>query len=253
MSLIKSAYHIANIRESGKYLTELLGIVQHAVAPGVSLMELEHLADKYIRTHKLQWAFKGYDGFPANLCLSVNDCVVHGIPDEYILQTGDFLKIDCGIIYQKGISDAAISVVVWGELANPQAYALAQATKLALDKWVDYIVPGASLNMYGQAVWDEVRAHGFTVLKNLTGHGVGTTVHEKPYIYNYPNTKSKRQRFESGMVVALEPITALTSETSIDKEDIPWNLYTADGDIGAHWEYTVVVSDNGPEILAGIQ
>lgn len=131
---IKSSHTIKLLRESGKYLTELLSMLYQKAQPGVALLELEQYAVSYLAQHKLKGAFKGYHGFPTNLCTSVNDCVVHGIPDEYILQKGDLLKIDCGVIYQKAISDSAFSKVIGGEEYNTQAAQLLYTTKDALDQ-----------------------------------------------------------------------------------------------------------------------
>lgn len=248
--LIKTDKEIANIRASGKYLTELLHIVYAKAKAGIKLIELEFVAEHYIQQHNLKWSFKNYEWFPANLCLSVNDCVVHGIPDEYVLKNGDVLKIDCGITYAWGITDSAITVVIGGEMANPLGYELAKTTKQALDQAVQYIIPGQSMYAYAQQVHNTMTNAWFAVIKQLTGHGVGNKVHEKPYIYNFPNTEMKNQYFQPGMVLALEPITAVSSSEFVMKQWNDRNLYTKKGDLGAQWEYTILVTETGYEILS---
>ena len=250
--IIKSPQQISAIRESGKYLTELLYKLYDQVQAWVVLMDLEKYAQTYLDERKLKWAFKWYEGYPANLCLSVNDCVVHGIPNNYVLKVGDLLKIDSGVLYKGGISDAAISVVVGGEFANPEAFELMTTTKAALDAGIQQIKPNNRLFDYSSAVFQKIRQGGFSVLENLTGHGVGQLVHEAPHIYNYPHPHMKKQSFLQHMVIALEPIIALNSTTSVEKPGNHRNLYTKHGDIGAQWEYTVVVTEKGNEILAWV-
>jgi len=250
--IIKTPQQIANIRESWNFLTELLYKLYDMVQPGVMLVELEKYAQNYLDQRQLRGAFKWYQWFPANLCLSVNDCVVHGIPDQYMLKTWDLLKIDCGVWYKWGISDAAISVVVWGEFANPQAFSLVEATKTALDKGIKHIKANESLFAYSSMVYQQVKQYGFTVIENLTGHGVGELVHEAPHIYNFPHASMKKERLVPNMVIALEPITALRSTLTVERPNNRWNLYTKFSDLGAQWEYTLLVTEKGYEILAGV-
>lgn len=252
--IIKSAQQIVNIRDSGKYLTEILNILYHEANIWVSLIELEEIAEKYMRQHKVKGAFKWYEWFPANLCLSVNDCLVHWIPDDYILRSGDLLKIDCWVDYKWWISDAAVSVILGGEFANPDAYNLVKATKEALDLWIQEIKPNAHLMNFSRVVFDHMtKINDYSVIENLTWHGVGQLVHEAPHIYNVPHPSMKKIAFKQNMVIALEPITALNSVTTIEQ---PWNhrnLYTRNWDLWAQWEYTVLVTDKGHEVLAGVQ
>lgn len=252
MNIIKTAQQISNIRESGKYLTELLYKLYHATQVGVALIELEFIAEDYIKKNNLKWAFKNYHGFPANLCLSVNDCVVHGIPDDYILKNGDLLKIDCGITYKGGITDSAISVVIGGELANPLAHNLVVATKKALDWWLEFIAAKQPLINYSRHIYSTVTNAGFSVIEKLTGHGVWNKVHEDPHVYNIPHPSMKTTFLETWMIIALEPITAITSKDFFMKKESDWNLYCKNSDLGAQWEYTVLVTDNGYEILSWI-
>jgi methionyl aminopeptidase len=160
----------------------------------------------------LKGAFKHYNGFPANLCLSVNDCVVHGEPNEYILKNGDLLKIDAGLIYNKGYSDSAISVVIGGEMANPLAYDLVKVNKEALDRGIETIQPHKPMFSYGKTVETIVKKSDFKILKHLTGHGVGMDVHERPYVFNRGHPDMKKQIYQPGMILCFEPIIAVMSE-----------------------------------------
>ncbi len=249
---IKNDKQIANIRTSGKHLTALLRLLHGKAKAGISLIELEFVAEHYIKEHKLKGSFKGYEWFPANLCLSVNDCVVHGIPDDYVLKNGDVLKIDCGITYNGGITDSAITIVIWWEAANPLWYALTKATKQSLDEWIKNIGPGKAIFEYSHRVYNTITNAWFSVLWQLTWHGVGNKVHEKPHIYNVPNPEMKKVIMQPGMVLAFEPITAVTSTDFHYKWRNDRNLYCKDGDIWAQWEYTILITDKGYEILSWI-
>jgi len=250
--IIKTQAQINNIRESGKHLNEILELTRNASKAGVSLIELEDIAEKYLKKHNLKWAFKWYEWYPANLCLSVNDCVVHWIPDKYVLKNWDLLKIDCGVTYNKWISDAAVSLVVWWELANPLGQALIVATKSALDRSLEYIYDGNSAYEYSRNIFNVMKNAWFSVLEKLTWHGVWNAVHEKPYMYNIPDSSMKKVKLQSWMVIALEPITAVKSRDFYGKNN-DRNLYTDYGDLWAQWEYTVLVTDNGYEILAWLK
>lgn len=250
--IIKTPKQIENIRKSGQYLTELLHILYKAVKPWVSLLELENIAEEYIRKNDLKGAFKWYEWFPTNLCLSVNDCVVHGIPDEYVLKNGDLLKIDCGIIYNKWISDSAISIVVWWEMTNPLWYELAKATKKALDAGLKTIAPGKSTFDFANTVFKSLQNDGFKVLKALTGHGVWVRVHERPYIYNWPHPDTKKTILKPWMIIALEPITAVMSTDFGAKPWNDWNLYTTKWDLWAQWEYMILITEKWYEVLSWI-
>lgn len=250
--IYKTPEQIDNIRESGKYLTELLLLTQSHAKPWVSGIELEEIAQAFMDKYNIVGAFKWYEWFPANLCLSVNNCVVHGIPDKTILKPGDLLKIDAGVTYKAWISDAAVSLVVWGKKINKKADHLISSTKWALDHGLSVVKPWHSLFKYGKAVQEYLTKRKCSVIKNLTGHGVGIEVHEWPAIYNRPNGDMQQYTFEKNMVVALEPITAIKSNVYVEKKWVDWNLYTKKGDLWAQREYTLVITDSGYEILAGV-
>jgi methionyl aminopeptidase len=241
------------IREAGKYLTEMLLLVRAASLPGVTLLELEAIAAAYISKNKVKWTFIGHHGYKHNLCLSVNDCLVHGIPDRYVLQEWDLLKIDAGITYKGYIADSAVALVVGGIKKNPDAEKLILTTKWALDTGLQFVGPGRSLYDFGYAVEQYTQDHDCTIIRSLTGHGVGKSLWEPPYIYNRWHPDSRDVQFRPGMVIALEPITAMWSKGYIEKPKINnWNLYTEQGDLGCQWEYTLVITEQGYEILAGV-
>ncbi len=249
--ILKSYNQISKLRESGKHLTTLLNMVREKTAPWVSLIELEEIAENYMKKYNLKWAFKGYMWFPANLCLSVNDCLVHWIPDDYVLKQGDLLKVDCWVNYDGLITDSAFSVEVWVD-GNSVWNQLINSTKKALDNSLELVHPDNYIYDYSLNIYKSMINDGFSVIKNLTWHWVWLSVHEQPHIYNVPHPEAKKTRFQQNMVLALEPITALESDNVKTKPWNNWNLYTELWDIGAQREYTVVVNEKWVEILSGL-
>jgi len=251
--IYKTVQQIENIRDSWKYLTELLWLLREKVWVWVALVELEDFAEAYIQKRNLKWAFKWYQWFPANLCLSVNDCVVHGIPNRYVLKNWDLIKVDCGITYKWWISDSAFSVLVGWEMTDPIWYKLIKVTKDALDLALEYVKPWKSVYDYSREISRYMKQNWFNIIQNLTGHGVWVKVHEAPHIYNYPHPDTKYMKFKANMVVALEPITSLSSNDTIYKNWNDWNLYTKNWDLGAQWEYTILITEKGNEVLAWLR
>lgn len=250
--IIKTPAQIAAIREAGKYLNELLILIAQLALPGTVLLDLEASAQSFLDKHQLVWSFKWYNGFPANLCLSVNDCVVHGIPDKTILKPGDLLKIDAGVTYNQGIADAAISIVIWWDQKNQHAAHLIRTTKQSLDRGIEQIHPHTSCLAFSKTVQKTLIQGGCSIIKSLTGHGVGVAVHEPPHLYNRPHESMNTLRRQPWRVVALEPITALKSSDFKEKPGNKRNLYTSKGDLWAQREYTLTITDHSYEILAGI-
>lgn len=250
--IIKTPKQIENIRKSWKYLNELLMKLYHSAKAGISLVQLEEIAEDYMKKNNIKWAFKWYQWFPANLCLSVNDCVVHGIPDNYVLKNGDLLKIDCGVNFQWWITDSAITVPIWWEAHNPLWFKLTKETKFALDQWIKKIAHWKKIFEYSHEVYHHMKNKWFSIIEKLTGHGVGVKVHEKPHIHNYPHKDTKKINFQSWMVLAFEPITAISSNDFVTRKWSDWNLYCKNGDLWAHREYTILVTEDGYEILSGI-
>lgn len=248
--IFKNPQQIADIKESWKYLNELLTNLKQIVKPWINLLELEQYAQDFLNQNNLKWAFKWYQWYPANLCLSVNDCVVHWIPNDYKLKDKDLLKIDVWVVYNWLISDAAISIVLWN---NFKAQKLVDATKWWLDNAMKKIWPWKSIYDFGLEVFDYINKTWFCVIKNLTWHWVWVHVHEWPYIFNYPSPDGKWVFFQPGMVVALEPITAIKSQKVFEKPWNHWNLYTQYWDLWAQREYTIVITENWYEVLAGLE
>lgn len=251
--ILKTKEQIDKIREAWKYTNELHILIQDYCKPWVALQDIDYFVGHYLSSRNLKAAFKWYQGYPANICLSVNDCVVHGIPDKYVLKNWDLLKIDMGIDYKWWISDSAISVIVWWYATNKKWAQLIGTTKNALDIALDQIKPWNTVYDFGKVIYENVIKDWFRVIKQLTGHGVGAKVHEWPYVYNRPAHGTQHIVFEENMVIALEPITSLRSERVFTKWKNNWNLYTQYGDIWAQREYTVWINSNGYEILSGLK
>jgi methionyl aminopeptidase len=250
--IIKNNRQIQLIRDSWKYLTEILHLVKENAKPWVRLIDLENQVQRYLDFHNIKGAFKWYYWYPANLCLSVNDCVVHWIPDDYVLKEWDLLKVDCWVDYKWWISDAAFSMVIWWDDKNFQAANLYKGTKSALDEAIKVLRPWLNLIEYWKKIYSLLKNKNISVIRNLTGHWVWVKLHEAPTIFNFPEKSMKRYYLQKDMVIAIEPITAIKSKYAVEKPGKSWNMYTEYGDLGAHWEYTILITDNWYEILAGI-
>lgn len=228
------------------------------VKPWISLLELEKASNDFIKKlnqdnpeHDIKGAFKGFEWFPANLCLSYNSGLVHGIPSKYILKAWDLLKIDTGIKCDWYITDSAVSVVVGWSKTNKKAAELIYSTKKVLDDSFEIIKEGLSLFDYGRFVYNQIKKDWYEIIKGLTWHGLGKTVHEDPWISNYADHRLKSIKFKPGMVFALEPITAEYSDDFIGGKN-GRDLFTSRGDLGCQREYTIAFGSEGPEIVAGV-
>ncbi len=243
---IKSQEEIALMREAGRIVSEILDELERAVAPGVSTWDLDALAEKLIYQKDARPAFKGYHGFPACLCASVNHEVVHGIPSKKRkLQEGDLMKLDFGVVYRGFFGDSARTVPV-GKV-SPEAKALLDATREALNKGIQAMVPGNRIGDIGHAVQSYVEARGFSVVRDFTGHGIGRHLHEKPEVPNYGQAGSG-MKLRPGMVLAVEPmVNQGTYEVELLDDD--WTAVTLDNKLSAHFEHTVLITEGGPEVL----
>ena len=248
--IYKTKEQLENLRDSWKYLSELLHILYEATKPWVSWIELEQIAQNYIDKHNLKWAFKWYSWFPANLCFSVNECVVHWIPSDYVLKKWDLVKIDAWITYKWMVSDAAFSKVVWGNEFNQLWADLIKSTKQALHNWIETLKIWENFFNLGKTIYNTMIKNWFNVIKTLTWHWVWVKVHEAPYIYNYPNRDLKHIILKNWMSFAIEPITAVKSSDWVEKEPGEWDLLCEKWDLWAQWEYTLMVLDNKIEIVA---
>lgn len=252
MITIKSENEIAAMREGGKILAGIMQEIGKAVAPGKNTAELDELAERLVFASGGEPAFKGYGQetgrpFPATICASFNDEVVHGIPSEKrILTEGDILKIDIGMKYKNLHTDMARTFAV-GKIST-QAQKLMETTEECFWAGVKEMKAGKFLSDYSKATQSYVEKNGFSVVRNLVGHGIGRELHEDPYVPNYYNKKYQDTRLMSGMVLALEPmINAGGFETVLGKDG--WVFKTQDGSLSAHYENTVVITESGTEIL----
>jgi methionyl aminopeptidase len=248
----KSTLEIQAMREAGRVVARTLSLAREAARPGVSTGELDALAEAAIRDAGAVPSFKGYHGFPATLCTSINEEVVHGIPDPgRILAPGDLLSIDCGAILDGWHGDAAISVIVGEGEGERERSALARrlsrATEEALAAGIGAIRPGGHLTDIGLAVETSARARGFQVVREYGGHGIGRSMHEEPAVPNH-GPAGHGPLLVAGMTIAIEPmLTAGTWRTVLQADE--WTVKTGDGKLAAHWEHTVAITEDGVQIL----
>ncbi len=238
------------MRAAGLVVARALERVQAAVTPGVTTAQLDALAEESIRSEGAVPSFLGYHGFPASICASAGAEVVHGIPGDRALQEGELLSIDCGAVLEGWHGDAAVTVPV-GECA-PELLALSRVTEQALWAGLAAVRPGGRLSDVGHAVEAVVRPHGYGLLEDYTGHGIGTAMHEPPYVPNLaPQGPGRGMALEPGIVLAVEPMTTLGSAEVVELGD-GWTVVTRDGRQAAHWEHTVAVTDHGPWVLTAL-
>lgn len=244
---LKNSNDIELLREGGKILAMVLEKLAGAVKPGTSTKELNQLAEQLIEHAGAKPAFKGYGQppFPAALCTSVNECVVHGIPSSYILKEGDIIGLDCGVIYKDRFTDAAISVPVGN--VSALAKKLLQSASHALSESIMVIKPGATIGDIGFATKKAAEADGFNVVRDLSGHGVGFQVHEPPSIPNFGKPGSGII-LEPGMVLAIEPMLT-AGNWHLETAANGWDACTTDKSLTAHFERTIAVTEDGFEDL----
>lgn len=242
---VKTPEELAAMRQAGKLVAETLQMLAEHVRPGVTTAYLDSLAEEFIRSRGAIPSFKGYRGFPASICTSPNDVVVHGIPGDYVLEEGDILGIDCGAIWEGYHGDAAITVAV-GEVSD-LAGRLLEVTRSALYEAIERCIPGNRIGDISNAVQRVVEGGGFSVVRDYVGHGIGKEMHEPPQIPNY-GPPGVGKKIKVGHVFAIEPmVNAGGFETRVDPDG--WTVRTRDGSLSAHFEHTVAVTDKGPEIL----
>ena len=244
---IKSASEIDRMRRAGRVVAEILDALAAAVAPGVTTWDLDQLAERLIKEKGARSAFKGYRGFPAVLCASINHEVVHGIPSRSRkLAEGDLMKLDFGVSIEGFYGDAARTVPV-GKVSD-EARRLSEATRESLEAAIRTIRPGNRVGDIGHAVQSHVEPLGFSVVRDFVGHGIGTQLHEEPQVPNYVDKKNENPRLKEGMVLAVEPMVNAGTE-AVDVLDDGWTAVTMDGRLSAHWEHTILVTDTGHEVL----
>lgn len=243
----KSRHEISQMKTAGKIVAEVHEVMKEMVKPGVSTLELDEQAEKIIRQNGAIPAFKGYHGFPGTICASINHEVVHGIPSkDVILKDGDIISIDVGSVYKGLIGDAAVTLPV-GEVSE-ELQNLLKGTEEALYSAIEQVLPGNKLyETVSAAVEDCANKYGYGIVKTYGGHGVGRSMHEEPFVYNFRPGKPGPE-LKPGMVIAIEPMLNLGTgdvHTMPDK----WTVVTNDGKPSAHFEHTVAVTDDKPLIL----
>jgi methionyl aminopeptidase len=243
----KSQSEIDKMRRSGHIVRQVLDELRNLVAPGVSTMDLEKLAERRITEFGAKPAFKGYYGYPCVLCTSINDEIVHGIPSaKRVLKSGDIVSIDCGVVLDGYYGDAAITVAV-GDSVSPERKRLMEVTEQSLYKAIEQVKIGNTISDIGGAVQEFVEANGFSVVREFVGHGIGTKLHEEPQVPNF-RSRGADMRLREGMVLAIEPMVNCGGPEARVLED-KWTAVTLDGSSSAHFEHCVAVTRNGPLIL----
>ncbi|MBQ1883206.1 MAG: type I methionyl aminopeptidase [Bacteroidales bacterium] len=241
----KTEEQIQILKENAILVSKTLAEVGKHVAPGVTLKQLDKVAETFIRDNGAVPGFLGYGGFPATLCLSVNDMVVHGIPDGYVLKDGDIVSVDCGTVYKGLYGDSAYTFPV-GEVDQETAFLL-KTTEESLYLGAAQAVDGNRTGDIGHAVQSYCEARGFSVVRELVGHGIGEDMHEDPMVPNYGKAGSGK-KLREGMVICIEPMINAGGKEVYEKRD-GWGIATADGKKSAHFEFTVAVRKGKPEIL----
>jgi methionyl aminopeptidase len=250
----KSRREIEAMRRAGRLVAEVLALVESALRPGITAAELDGVAERHIRTSGGIPSFKGYrldrhsPPFPGSICVSIDDEVVHGLPDQRAIRDGQLVSIDAGAIVDGWHGDAARTFFV-GE-PPAEIAALMEATRLSLMAGIAAAVPGSRIGDISGAVEDVAVAGGYGIVEECVGHGIGTAMHEAPDVPNY-RTRSKGLRLEPGLCLAIEPMLTLGSP-AIGILDDGWTIVTRDGSLACHFEHTIAVTDHGPEILTNI-
>jgi len=241
----KTDAEVETMARAGSVVAETLDLVEASATPGVTLAELDRLAERFITSRGGQPTFKGYRGYPGSICASPNAMVVHGIPGPYELVEGDLLSVDVGVTLDGYVADSAITFTIGSP--SEQAKGLIDACYEGLEAAIDQCRSGNRLGDVSHAVQVAVEAHGYGVVRSLVGHGVGRNMHEDPQIPNY-GPPGRGPRLAAGMVFAIEPMITAGSY-DVESGDDGWAVYTRDGSLAAHCEHTVAVTDNGPRVL----
>jgi methionyl aminopeptidase len=233
------------MRAAGRVVAEMHERIRAAIRPGVTTAELDRIGREVIESRGATSNFLGYHGFPAVICASPNDVIVHGIPGPRVLEEGDIISVDCGAIVEGWHGDAAFTAPV-GEI-SAEAARLIEVTERSLMAGIAAMVPGGRMGDVGEAVQSVVEAAGFSVVREYVGHGIGRAMHEKPEVPNH-GRRGKGTKLGRGMTLALEPMVNVGDPDTFLTED-GWTVVTADGSLSAHFEHTIAITDDGPEIL----
>jgi len=242
---LKTLAEIQKMRTAGKLLRQVFNEVAAMIAPGVTTADLDRKARSLIEGAGARPAFLGYNGFPGTLCTSVNEEVVHGIPSNRELLDGDIVSVDCGLVLDGWYSDTATTFGV-GEI-SPKAEKLLRVTRESLEKGIEQMVVGARIGTVSNAIQRHAESHGFTLVREYTGHGIGRAMHEAPQVPNFgrPDTGFKLQ---AGLVIAVEPMVNVGVWQTVTLDD-GWTVITADDSLSAHFEHTIAITEEGPLVL----
>jgi methionyl aminopeptidase len=241
----KSPAEIDKMAAAGDILVRTMKLLEGKVREGVTTLELDEAAEKFIRSQGATPAFKGYRGFPGSICASPNSMVVHGIPDDYALQRGDIISIDIGVVKDGWVADAARTFPVGPVSAI--ASKLLDVTQASLFAAVEQCRPGNRLGDVSHAVQETVESEGLSIVRSLVGHGIGRAMHEEPQIPNYGDP-GRGPLLEEGMVLAVEPMVN-AGRHQVRMGDDGWAIYSQDGSLAAHFEFTIAVTADGPRVL----
>jgi methionyl aminopeptidase len=245
MIIKKTPEQIEKMAAAGEILVRTLRLLERQIRPGVTTGDLDVAAEKFIRAQGAVPAFKGYRGFPGSICASPNSMVVHGIPGPYALQRGDVISLDVGVVKDGWVADAARTFPVGP--VSPVAGKLLDVTRASLFDAVEQCRPGNRLGDVSHAVQERVESEGLSVVRSLVGHGIGREMHEEPQIPNYGDP-GKGPRLEEGMVLAVEPMVN-AGRHQVRMGDDGWAIYSQDGSLAAHFEFTIAVTAEGPRVL----
>ncbi len=249
MIIIKNNKEIDLMRESGRLVAETLLLVEEKVRPGITTAEIDRIAEEFITKHGAKPSFKGLYGFPASLCISVNEQVVHGIPGGYVLKDGDIISIDCGAYLNGFHGDAARTFAVGN--VSEEAKKLIKVTEESFFKGIEYAKIGNRLTDISHEIQCYVEASGFSVVRDFVGHGIGRVVHEDPEVPNFGKS-GKGPKLVKGMTLAIEPMVNI-GNYRVKTLSNDWTVVTSDGSLSAHYENTIVILPDGPEILTLIK
>ena len=243
--IIKSDDEIAIMRHAGKVVAETLEKLVDALRPGLVVKDLDRIVRREFETRDVTPTFLGYHGYPATVCVSVNEEIVHGIPGKRVIEEGDVVSLDLGATYRGFVADSALTTIV-GK-ASPERHKLVDVARESLDLGIEQVRAGNKLGQVSHAIQTHIEEHGFGVVREYVGHGVGRAMHEEPQVPNF-GPPDRGPVLKKGMVLALEPMVTAGDWRTRQLDD-HWTVVTADGSLAAHFEHTVAVTDGEPEVL----
>jgi len=249
MVFLKDTEEIELIKDSSLIVAKTLGEVAKWIKPGILTSSLDKIAEEFICDNNAIPAFKGYRGFPATLCISINECVVHGIPSNRVIQDGDVVSVDCGVLKNGYYGDSAYTFPVGN--VKPEILKLLEVTKEALYKAIEVCIEGKRIGDIGYEIQSHVEKNGFSVVRDLVGHGIGKNLHEKPNVLNY-GKRGHGMKLNEGLVIAIEPMINMGTYKVVQEKD-GWTIRTQDNKPSAHYEHTIVVKKQKAEILSSFK